>query len=222
MKTPIAIALIIMCAALGAFAQGSLNGLQSVFSVDGIATGGPDATDPANPNINWFNGNVAVTFYYAPAASVTAYQIADINSFDGMAMGGVEALAALFNDGFTVVSTPELGGTSPGSLNYAVSDGYLTTGPDTITLLPPVPTGGSGWLAMDVMGLSDGYRYSQGVLAWWQGDLGGNPYTTPPGFPAPIVTDPAGLNLVLWVPEPGAVVLGTVGAASLLLLRRHQ
>jgi hypothetical protein len=64
-----------------------------------------------------------------------------------------------------------------------------------------------------VGGQYDGY---EGVLAWSQSDLGGNPWT---GYPAGIVQDPAGLNLVLTpvTPIPPIPPPGTLASISYFL-----
>jgi hypothetical protein len=208
MKRTITTLLITTALASGAFAQSSLTSVLNTFSNDGITTAGPAATDPNNAS-TWYYGTVNISLYYAPLASVSADQIADINSVDGTLVG-CEAIGTLIQDGFTLVSATTLGGSTAGSLSYNVSEGYFADGPDQISLLAPVPDGGSGWLAMYAVAVGGDNDGNSGVLAWEQDGFGGD-----------IDTDPTGLNLVM-VPEPATMALATLGGASLFLFRRRK
>jgi hypothetical protein len=195
MKKQIALAVLATGVSLGAVAQGSLTHLQDTFNVDGITTPGLEATNPASAT-TWFFGNATIALYYAPAGAVDQSQINAINALDGTGDGGAAAVALLGADDFVLVSAIPLTGSTAGAVSgYTVDNGAFNGGPDTIGLLSPVPTDGSGWLAMVVTGVGGQYNGYEGVLAWWQSDLGGNPTTS--GAPANIVTDPEGINLVL-------------------------
>jgi hypothetical protein len=171
---------------------------------DGITTPGLNATNPASATTR-FTGNATIALYVPGLEAVT--QINAINALDGTGDGGAAAVALLGADGFVEVSATSLTGSTAGAVSgYVVDNGAFSEGPDTIGLLYPVPTGGSGWLAMVVTAVGGQYNGYEGVLAWWQPNLGGNPWT---GSPAGIVADPAGLNLVLTpvtpIPAPGTL-----------------
>jgi hypothetical protein len=207
--------------AAGAFAQGSVTQIQNMFSSDGITAQGANAADPASAT-TWFSGTVTIALYYAASASVSAGQASTINTLDATA--GAAALAQALTDGFVLDSaTTTAGSTAGGVTGYTVTTGGITAGPNTIGLLAPAPTSGNGWLGMlvtEVGGANDG---AQGFIVWSQGNLGGNPTTTPAGIPATIAVDPAGLNIVLTpVPEPATMALAALGGASLLLFRRKK
>lgn len=63
-----------------------------------------------------------------------------------------------------------------------------------------------------------GFVGSSGILTI----TGGNPTTTPPGTPTPIVGNGFTGFEVSPVPEPSAIALGLLGAGTLLLLRRRK
>ena len=225
MKKIIVTTLATSCVALGVFAQGSVTQVQNMFQTDGITTPGANASNPALADGSlYYSGGVNVELFYAASGSLTQTQINAINALDGTAGGGAAALALLMSDNFTLVSATTTAGSTAGSLAYTASGGALSTGPNTIGLLSPVPTGGSGWLAMYAVGSGGTYNGYSGVIAWSQSSLGGNPTTTPtPGIPSNIHQDPAGLNLVLTtVPEPGTMALAGLGGLSLLLFRRKK
>jgi hypothetical protein len=210
----------------GAFAQGSIDALTSIFSADQIVLPGADATNPNNFNQTYFSGNVTIALYYAASSSATAAQVSSINAFDGLAGGGTSALAALTADGFSEVSVPgnNGAGTTVGAGSYTVTSGTITSGPDTVGIYGSgVTANGSGWLALVVTGTGAYSAYS-GVLVWDQPNLGGDPNAPTPGTPADVVQDPAGVNLVLTtsVPEPGTIALACLGGASLLMFRRKK
>jgi hypothetical protein len=200
MKKQIALAVLATGVSLGALAQGSLGDILDTFYNDGITTPGLEATNPVSAT-TWYTGNATIALYYAAPGAVTQSQINAINALDGLGEGGAAALILLGLDGFVEVSTPlsPIGGPAGAVSGYAVdSYGDFYEGSNTISLLPPVPTYGSGWLAMVVTAVGGQYNGYEGVLAWWQPNLGGNPATA---VAAPIVMDPAGLNLVL-TPTP--------------------
>jgi hypothetical protein len=197
MKKQIALAVLATGVSLGAVAQGSLDNITNMFSIDGITTPDLNATNPALAT-TYFNGRATIALYYAAAGAVTQSQINAINALDGTREGGATAVALLYTNGFVEVSATSLTGSTAGAVSgFVVGDGGFIKGPDTIGLLSPVPTDGSGWLALVVTAVGGQYDGYEGVLAWWQSDLGGNPATAPAGAPANIVMDPDGLNLVL-------------------------
>jgi hypothetical protein len=223
MKKTIVTTLAITGLALGAYAQGSLNQVQTVFSSDGITVGGTEAANPGTTlDSEWYTGNIALEVFYASTASVTADQVAAINALDGVS--GAAALALMQADGFSLVSATALTGSTPGSLNYSVSFGGLNpaSNPNSIGLLAPTVTGTTAWLAFYAVATGGTYNGYSGALVWSQ-NTGGNPNTTPAGTPAIITTDPAGLNVVLTtVPEPCTMALLGLGGLSLLMIRRRK
>jgi len=224
MKKTVAATLLITCVAAGAFAQGSVSSIQSMFGTAGITTPGANAASSslADPSL-YYTGNVNVELFYASSGSVNQTQINAINALDGTAGGGAAALALLASDGFTLVSATTPAGSTAGSIAFAVSQGGFTAAdPNTIGLLSPVPTQGSGWLAMYAVGSGGTYNNYSGVIAWNQTNMGGNPTTVPAGTTANI-QNPSSLNLVLTtVPEPGTMALAGLGGLSLLLFRRKK
>jgi PEP-CTERM motif len=224
MKKTIITTLATTVLALGAFAQGSLTSIQSVFFNDGVTTPGANASNPASAT-TYYTGNANLELFYAATANVTAGQITTINALDGTPGGGAAALSLLSLDGFSLVSATQLTNSTAGSLSFAVSGGNFTAAdPNTIGLLSPVPTGGSGWIAMYLVGAGGTFNNYSGVLAFSQSNLGGNPTTTPAGTPFSIVRDPAGLNLVLTtaVPEPSTMALAGLGGLAAFLFRRKK
>jgi hypothetical protein len=210
MKKAITIALATAGLASGAFAQGSVTQVGNL----GFYTLGPVDANPEP-----LTGDVSLELYFAASGSVSTSQINDLNGVASTPYDGAfQALAGALADGFTLVSATTLTGSTAGSLNYTVTDGTVASGPNTIGLLAPVPTDGSGWLALyavtDFGGLD-----SACFLAWSQANLGGNPTTSPPGVPA-VLTVPGG-DVIFYVPEPGTLTLAALGGASLFLLRRR-
>jgi hypothetical protein len=53
-------------------------------------------------------------------------------------------LALVMGDGFTLVSATTTAGSTPGALDFTITAGGFTAGPNTIGLLAPVPSEGSG------------------------------------------------------------------------------
>jgi hypothetical protein len=208
------------CAAVGAFAQGSLTAVQATFSTDGITIPGVNSSDPsAAASSLYFTGNVTVALYYG--ATATQGQANAINALDGVS--GPAAVALLGTDGFTLASATGLTGTTVGALPFAVSSGGFTAAdPNQINLIG-VPTGASEWIAMVVTGVGGPENGNEGVIVFQQ-NTGGNPFATPAaGTPADIVTDPAGLNVVLSpVPEPTTMALAALGGAAMLFIRRKK
>jgi hypothetical protein len=222
MKKIIVTTLAITGLALGAYAQGSLNQVQTLFSSDGITVGGTGAANPGTTlDSEWYTGNIALEVFYASTASVTANQVTAINALDGVS--GAAALALMQTDGFSLVSATSTTGSTAGSLSYAVNfGGFTTADPNTIGLLAPTATGTTAWIAIYAVAVGGTYDGYSGVLAWSQ-LTGGNLTTTPAGTPAIITTDPAGLNLVLTtVPEPCTMALLGLGGLSLLVIRRRK
>jgi hypothetical protein len=211
MEKRIALAALATCFSFGTLAQGSVGNIQNMFWSDGIQP--PQSHEPVASS-TWFTGNATNTLYYAAAGAVTQTQINAINAPD-YSDGSPAAVALLGIYGFVEVSATSLTGSTTNAVSgFEVTDGGFSGGPNTISLLSPVPTDGSGWLAMVLTAVSGTYTGWEGVLAWSQPNLGA------PGNPANIVTDPGGLNLVITpIPEPGTLALAALGGASLLLLR---
>lgn len=209
--------------ALGAFAQGSITKMQTMFVSDGITTPGLNATSPSLAT-TWYTGNIALELFYASLGSVTSGQIAAINALDGTVGGGAAALALMNSDGFVLASTTTLMGSTPGSIAFAVNQGYLspTSNPNTVGLTG-VPTGVNAWIAMYAVGSTAPYIGYSGVLAFAQ-NTGGSPIASPPGTAANMATDPVGENLVLEmpIPEPATLALVGLGSLSLMLFRRKN
>jgi hypothetical protein len=214
------IAAVSACFSSAAFAQGSVSDVTGMFQDDGITTSGPNAADPVTAT-TWYTGDISIELLYAAASRVTSAEIAEMNAVAALGLGG-EVIGEAYADGFTLVSATTPDGNTAGFLNYTASDGYFSTGPNTIDLLSPVPTGGSGWLAMFATIPAGGGGFFGGFLAWWQSDLGGNLMAPYPGSSAPLTVDPAGQNLVIGVPEPNSVAFAVLGGASLLLLPRRK
>jgi len=218
MKKLIVATLATSCVAVGAFAQGSIGNVQSVFANDGITTPGLSASSPANAT-TYYTGNVNLSVYYA--ANLTASEAAALNAADGNAPAQLALLAA---DGFTEVSATTLAttGETVGSVPFAVSDGGFTgTDPNQINLIG-VPTGTTEWLAIEVQGVGGSTDGGTGILTFQQ-NTGGNPYATPAGIASLLTTDPAGLNFVLApVPEPTTMALAALGGAAMLMIRRKK
>jgi hypothetical protein len=216
--------------AFGVFAQGSITGVQGMFSNDGITTPGANSGNPSLAAGGlYYTGNINLQLWYASTASVNAGQIATLNAFNnsnGSAGSGASAFALMQADGFTLASTTTLGGSTAGSLAYAVSSGGFTVADPNTIGLTGVPTSTVAWIAMYAVGSGGAFNNYSGVLAFSQ-NTGGNPTTTPAGIAAPMASDPAGLNLVLAapaaVPEPATLTLaGLGGLASLVMLRRKK
>lgn len=220
MKKSILTAIATTCLATGAFAQGSLTGMEGLFHNDGVTTPGANDT---NPNLAasglYFTGTVSLELLYSSTA--TAGAITALNALDGTANGGAAALSLATSDGFTEVNTTTQNGTTVGPLTFNVSGGDFTGTDPNIVGLVNVPTGGSGDMALYLV---DGS--SSGLLAWDQSSFGGNPNATPtPGTPASVQQDPAGDNLVLEPtasPEPTTLAFAGLGGLSLLLFRRRS
>jgi len=213
------------CSAFGLYAQGTLDSITYMFNSDSITTLAPNATDPATAS-TWYNGDIQIEFFYASKSSVSQSQVNGINSLNGSGFEGAgsQALEMLYMDGFSLVSATTLHGNTAGPISYYVNNGFLTDGPDRIGLLSPVPTGGSGWLAIYAV-IPDGpLAYGSSVLVWSQNNFGGNPNSTPiPGIPSNVQPDPLGVNLVLdVVPEPGTLALAGIGGLAFYLLGRKK
>jgi hypothetical protein len=212
-----------MAFALGAFAQGSLDNVQSVFSSLGITTGLNQLTSSSGA---YFTGNVDLEILYS--ATATAGTITALNALDGTASGGTALSVAENTDGFSVVSATTVTGATPGFIGgstVAISGGDLTgADPNEVGLLT-VPTGGSGVLALYGIVVGGAFNNDSGLIAWTQAQLGGNPNGTPvAGTPAHIDQDPSGenLDLVSSVPEPATLAFAGLGGLSMLLIRRRK
>jgi hypothetical protein len=210
--------------ACGAFAQGSVLAVQTMFSTDGITTSGANATSPTLAS-TYYTGNIMLEVFVATTASVTANQIAAINALDGVS--GNAALALLGTDGFALVSdiNPASDSTqTAGGIAFTVSDGGLdpTTNPNQINLMAPTVTSSTEWMAIYAVGVGGAFNNDSGVLAYSQ-LTGANPFVSPSLPAANMTTDPTGQNLVLSpVPEPGTMALAGLGSLSLFLLRRKK
>ncbi len=201
MKKRIALTTLVTGVAFGATAQGSLGNIQNTFVNYGILA------PPALP----YSGNATITLYYLETA--TQAQINAINALNETSSTYPPELNLLNSDGFTEVSTTS-GFTAGPVSGYSVENGLFAAGPDTISLLSPVPTDGSGALVMVVTAVGGPYAGDEGVVAWFQPNLGA------PGNPANIVSDPDDryLNLAA-TPEPGTLALAAFGSTSLVLFR---
>jgi hypothetical protein len=206
----------VACVAAGAFAQGSITAVQSMFANDGITTPGPGALGTGATT--WFTGNVTVSLYYASLGSLSSAQINALNANDGVSAPA--QLAALSADGFKLDSATTLAttGATAGAIPFAVSDGFFTASdPNQINLLT-APSSSNEWIAMEVTGPGG----AVGILAFEQ-NTGGNPYAIPAGVVTDMTTDPAGINFVLSpVPEPTTMALAALGGAAMLLIRRKK
>jgi len=212
--------------ACGAFAQGSVTAVQTMFNQDGVTTG-IGQQNPASATA-YYTGSISLEVFIASTASVTANQIAAINALDGTAGGGAAALALLNTDDFSLVSDVNpVGGTpTAGGIAFTVSDGGFnpSTNPNNINLTGPTATGTTEWMAIYAVGVGGADAGWSAVLAYSQ-LTGGNPFVSPPGVASNMATDPTGQNLDLTanaVPEPGTMALAGLGSLSLFLLRRKK
>lgn len=232
MKKLALIAMASTAAAFGVHAQGSLNGLETMFSAEGI-TFGVGQTSTSNAS-QYFSGNVDLEILYS--ATATAGTITALNALDGTAGGGAAALAlATGSDGFVVDSTQTTGVGSPTgfiqgknasstvavSSNTSLNDGVANEIPNVIQLAGSQTSGVLAIYMVAVGGAENGWS---GLLAWSQGAIGGNLNGAPPGIPSGIQQDPAGKNLDLTtsVPEPATLAFAGLGGLSLLLVRRRK
>ena len=212
--------------ACGAFAQGSVGAVQTMFNQDGV-TFGLGQADPASATA-YYTGNITLEVFIASTASVTANQISAINALDGISGGGSAAFALLGTDGFSLVSdiNPVSGTATSGAIPFTVNDGGFnpSTNPNQINLTSPAATSATEWMAIYAVGVGGADAGWSAVLAYSQ-LTGGNPFVSPPGTAANMATDPTGQNLDLTanaVPEPGTMALAGLGSLSLFLLRRKK
>jgi hypothetical protein len=227
MKKTVLTAMAIAAAAYGVHAQGSLSGIQTVFSSDGVTAGlNQETSATVGFTSNYFTGSVDLEILYS--ATATAGTVTALNALDGTAAGGTALTVAENTDGFSVVSTePSVTSLTPGFFGggpTAISGGDLTAAAPTKVGLVGVPTGGSGVLALYgivVGGADNGWA---GLIAWTQSSMGGDPNATPvAGTPSPIQQDPSGMNLdVVPTPEPTTLAFAGLGGLSMLLLRRRN
>jgi len=215
---------------LSAHAQGSLSGLETVFSTDGI-TFGLNQTSASSAS-QYFAGNVDIEILYS--ATATAGTVTALNALDGTAAGGTALGVATGSDGFVVDSTLTTANGSPtgfiegknASTTVAVSsssslnDGVASEIPNIIQLAGSQT---SGVLAMYMIAVGGPEAGDAGLIAWTQSSIGGNLNGSPPGTPLAIKQDPAGENLDLVpTPEPTTLAFAGLGGLSMLLLRRRN
>jgi len=218
MKKSLLISLATTGIAAGAMAQGSLGGFTGVFDSYGFTVGPGQTTSSATA---YFTGNVDIELLYSTSA--TSGTVAALNALDGTSSG----LATAEGDGFVVVSTTSVTGATTGDADgqtFAVSGGELTSAdPSEVGLAAPVPTSGTGIIAMFasvVGGADNGYS---GLVAWSNQAFGGNPTTHPAGQDAATDTDAPGVNLdMVTTPEPTTLAFAGLGGLSLLLFRRRS
>ncbi len=171
--------------ACGAFAQGSVGAVQTMFNQDGV-TFGLGQADPASATA-YYTGNITLEVFIASTASVTANQIsARVNALDGISGVGAAAFALLGTDGFSLVSdiNPASGTATPGAIPFAISDGDMTIAdPNQINLTAPTATSTTEWMAIYAVGVGGANAGWSAVLAYSQ-LTGGNPFVSPPGTAA--------------------------------------
>lgn len=219
MKKIVLTAMATAAVAFGAYAQGSLGNIQTMFSSDGITFGAGQA-NPASAS-DYFTGNVNIEILYSSTA--TAGTVSALNALAGT---GANALAAAESDGFAnVLASPTDTSLSAGSIEFAVSGGDFTVAdPNQVGLEAPVPTSGTGALAIyavEVNGNGGAAGWS-GLLSWIQA-TGGNLNAAPAGTAAIVTQDPGGDNLDLTpVPEPATLAVAGLGGLSLMLFRRRK
>jgi hypothetical protein len=224
MKKTILTTFAIVAMATGAFAQGSISGIGSMFN-NAALTFGPNQSSTTTATAYYGGGTTfSLQVFYAPTASVTAGQITAINALDGAANGGQLALALLNTDGFALVSATTLA--TSGATAGAVTEGYNGnnfTGANQINLLSPTATSATAWLALYVISSNAGTVNWSGAVAFSSG-TGGNPYASIPGTPQVLSKDPAGLNIDMTapVPEPTTLTLAGLGGAALMAIRRRK
>jgi len=227
MKKIVLTAMALAAVSYGAYAQGSLKGVQAMFSSDGITVGFNQETS-STPGFTsaYYTGNVDLEILYS--ATATAGTATALNALDGTAAGSTALSVAENSDGFSVVSTePSVTSVTPGFIGggpSVVSGGDLTGADQNIVGLNSVPTGGSGILALYGVVVGGADAGWSGLIAWTQSNMGGNPNGSPPGQPFQIVTDPSGdnLDLVTTTPEPATLAFAGLGGLSMLLLRRRN
>jgi len=212
-------------AAFGVYGQGSLSGIQTTFVNEGITIGN------GAHNSSYFTGNVDIELLYSSTA--TAGTVTALDALDGTESGSAELTTAQ-SDGFSVVSLTSVNGQTTGIANnqtYAVVNGAFAanngTDPNEIGLFTPVPTSGTGIMAMYVTIVGGADNGDSGLFAWSGQAFGGSSQPPTPGIPSAINKDPGpgGDNLDIVtapVPEPATLAFAGLGGLSVLLFRRRK
>jgi PEP-CTERM motif len=228
MKKIIATTCLSTLVALGAFAQGSVNGINNLGFY--VTTQGANATDPNNAT-TWYVGSLTMEVLFSTTASTA--NINALNAFNGTAGGGAAALSAATGSyGFSVVSLTGSATSSVGSVSGSADvNSNLKTFPNTVYLSTAFGPNTSGQMALYLVG-SGAYSTYSGLFAFGGASYGGqfinNPYGTQYTLTAnsALATLGGNQNLVLTAPvsapEPSTMALAGLGGAALLMFRRRK
>jgi hypothetical protein len=225
MKKIIIVTLASVSITLGAFAQGSVAGFNTVNSY--ITTPGANALNP----------NTATTFYYGPlsvevffSTTATAGDISTINSLNGVS--SATAFGDLAGFGFEAVSLTGGVNSSVGFVTGAATsaNNQIAGLPGTVdlsTLFAPSTAGDFAFLIEGGNGGSGSFANYASIEAI-TGNYGGQQVSPPLGTAFSVTSGLnalSGNNIVLTplaTPEPATMAMAALGGISLLALRRKK
>lgn len=212
MKKTLLTAVLLGALAGSAFAQGQISIISSggiKYSTDGVATTKVPSGNPAQIPV-FGQLNIAV---YSAAAGTTLSLNADLTPNFTAAWAVSQIVRQISPTAGNLPSTKLiLGNIGEGLPAQVCVVGWTGTAANFIDAKAS-GTALLGW---------SGSALSTGALSWLQGT--GAPNGQPPTAATPLVAGAAGFNgLVLQpIPEPSTIVLGGLGAAALLLIRRRK